>query len=225
MLYYIDENVELTKEFVASIIDHTLLKPEATQEEIIKLCDEAKKLNFFSVCVNPAFVNTAKNNLEGSAVKIATVIGFPLGANETYIKAVEAEKASRNGADEIDMVMNIGFIKSKDYKNLEKDIAEVVGAVRPKIVKVIIETALLTKEEKIIASSIAVSAGAEFVKTSTGFSKGGATPEDVSLIRSVVGKEIGVKASGGIKNFETAVKMIKAGASRIGASKSVEIVT
>lgn len=225
MLYYIDNNIEINKQFIAGIIDHTLLKPEATEEEIIKLCKEAIEYKFFSVCINPAFINIAKKELAESNVKIASVVGFPLGANETYIKAIEAERAVKAGADEIDMVLNIGFLKSKNYAKLSKDIEEVVSSVSPRIVKVIIETCLLTQEEKITASSIAVSSGAKFVKTSTGFNKGGATVEDVELIRKIVGKEIGVKASGGIKDFETAVKIIKAGASRIGASKSIEIVT
>ncbi len=225
MLYYINKDTEITKEFLAGIIDHTLLKPEATENEIIEICKEAVKYKFFAVCVNPAFVHLAKSELSGTSVQIASVIGFPLGANETYIKACESERAIKAGADEVDMVMNIGFLKSKDYKKLGKDIFEVANAISPKILKVIIETCLLTEEEKIIASSIAASSGAKFVKTSTGFSKGGATIEDIALIRSVVGKDIGVKASGGIRDFETAVKMVKAGASRIGASKSVEIVT
>lgn len=225
MLYYIDKDTEITKEFLAGIIDHTLLKPEATENEIIEICKEAIKYKFFAVCINPAFVHLAKNELSGTSVQISSVVGFPLGANETYIKAFESERAIKAGADEVDMVINIGFLKSKDYKKLGKDISEVANAISPKILKVIIETCLLTEEEKIIASSIAASSGAKFVKTSTGFNKGGATVEDIALIRSVVGKDIGVKASGGIRDFETAVKMVKAGASRIGASKSIEIVT
>lgn len=224
MLYYIDNNIEINKEFIAGIIDHTLLKPEATEEEIIKLCKEAIEHRFFAVCINPAFVSLAKKELSGTNIKIASVVGFPLGSNETYVKAIEAERAVKAGADEIDMVMNIGLLKSKNFLKLSKDIEEVVKSVSPRIVKVIIETCLLTQEEKITASSIAVSSGAKFVKTSTGFSKSGATLEDVELIREIVGKEVGVKASGGIRDYETAVKMIKAGASRIGASKSIEIV-
>lgn len=225
MLYYIDKDTEITKEFLAGIIDHTLLKPEATENEIVEICKEAIKYKFFAVCINPAFVHLAKRELSGTSIQIASVVGFPLGANETYIKAFESERAIKAGADEVDMVINIGFLKSKDYKKLGKDISEVANAISPKILKVIIETCLLTEEEKIIASSIAASSGAKFVKTSTGFNKGGATVEDIALIRSVVGKDIGVKASGGIRDFETAVKMVKAGASRIGASKSIEIVT
>lgn len=225
MFYYIDKDTEITKEFLAGIIDHTLLKPEATENEIVEICKEAIKYKFFAVCINPAFVYLAKRELSGTSIQIASVVGFPLGANETYIKAFESERAIKAGADEVDMVINIGFLKSKDYKKLGKDISEVANAISPKILKVIIETCLLTEEEKIIASSIAASSGAKFVKTSTGFNKGGATVEDIALIRSVVGKDIGVKASGGIRDFETAVKMVKAGASRIGASKSIEIVT
>lgn len=218
------ENIEIRKTELAKMIDHTLLKPEATYNEIENLCKEAIQYNFFSVCVNPIFVKFAKEILKGSVVKIASVVGFPLGANETDIKAIEAERLSQSGADEIDMVMNIGWLKSKDYKKVEKDIKNVVDAVNPKIVKVIIEACLLENSEKITASKISVSAGAMFVKTSTGFSKGGATVEDVALIRSTVGKDIGVKASGGIRDYETAIKMILAGATRIGASKSVDIV-
>jgi deoxyribose-phosphate aldolase len=218
------ENSGISKEQLARMIDHTLLKPEATYEEIANICKEAIEYNFFSVCVNPNYVKFSKKNLEGSDVKVASVVGFPLGANETYIKAVEAERAIKSGADEIDMVINVGLLKSKDFLNVEKDIKEVVNAVSPKIVKVIIEACLLTEHEKIIASTIAVSAGAQFVKTSTGFNRAGATVEDVRLIRSVIGPNLGVKAAGGIRDFETAVQMVKAGASRIGASKSVEIV-
>lgn len=219
-----NENREISKEELARMIDHTLLKPEATYDEIANLCKEAIEYNFFSVCVNPFFVKFAKKNLEGSNVNIASVVGFPLGASETYLKAVEAERAVKSGADEIDMAMNIGLFKSKDFLNVEKDIREVVNTISPKIVKVIIEACLLTDQEKVIASTIVISAGAQFVKTSTGFNKGGATVEDVALIRSVIGPNFGVKAAGGIRDFETAVKMVKAGASRIGASKSVEIV-
>ena len=219
-----NENREISKEELTRMIDHTLLKPEATYDEIANLCKEAIEYNFFSVCVNPFFVKFAKKNLEGSNVNIASVVGFPLGASETYLKAVEAERAVKSGADEIDMVMNIGLFKSKDFLNVEKDIREVVNTISPKIVKVIIEACLLTTQEKVIASTIVISAGAQFVKTSTGFNKDGATVEDVALIRSVIGPNFGVKAAGGIRDFETALKMVKAGASRIGASKSVEIV-
>jgi len=218
------KNKEVTKEELARMIDHTLLKPEATYSEIVNLCDEAKQYNFFAVCVNPVYVKLARENLGDSGVKIVAVVSFPLGGDETYVKSIEAERAVKSGADEIDMVMNIGLLKSKNFLGVERDICEVVNAVNPRIVKVIIETCLLSEQEKIIASTIAVSAGARFVKTSTGFNKSGATAEDVSLIRSVVGENFGVKASGGIRDYETAIKMIQAGASRIGASKSIDIV-
>ncbi len=218
------KNKEITKEELARMIDHTLLKPEATYSEIINLCNEAKQYNFFAVCINPVYVKLARENLEDSSVKIAAVVSFPLGGDETYVKSIEAERAVKSGADEIDMVMNIGLLKSKNFLGVERDICEVVNAVNPRIVKVIIETCLLSEQEKIIASTIVVSAGAQFVKTSTGFNKSGATIEDVSLIRSVVGENFGVKASGGIRDYETAIKMIRAGASRIGASKSIDII-
>ncbi|MGB9695214.1 MAG: deoxyribose-phosphate aldolase [Caldisericaceae bacterium] len=223
-MFYVPNDIEITKDFVAGLIDHTLLSPEATPANIVALCEEAMKYNFYSVCVNPVYVGLAKNSLKGSPVKIASVVGFPLGATPFGVKKFEAEKAVEDGADEVDMVINIGYLKEKKFGEVERDINEVVKAVHPKIVKVIIETCLLTEQEKVIACTIAVSAGARYVKTSTGFSKAGATVEDVALMRSVVGNEVGVKASGGIRDFDTAVKMVKAGASRIGASKSVEIV-
>lgn len=209
---------------ITSIIDHTLLKPEATKEMIEKLCSEAKEYNFFSVCVNPYYVKTAKEELEGSNVKIATVIGFPLGSTPKEVKAFEASEAIKNGADELDMVINIGALKDGDYTTVEEDIKAVVNeAADNALVKVIIETCLLDDEEKKKACEIAKAAGADFVKTSTGFSTGGATVEDVKLMREVVGEDLGVKASGGIRDYETAKKMVEAGASRIGASSSIEI--
>lgn len=209
---------------ITSIIDHTLLKPEATKEMIKKLCSEAKEYNFFSVCVNPYYVKTAKEELEGSNVRIATVIGFPLGSTPKEVKAFEASEAIKNGADELDMVINIGALKDGDYTIVEEDIKAVVNEAADKaLVKVIIETCLLDDEEKKKACKIAKAAGANFVKTSTGFSTGGATIEDVKLMREVVGEDLGVKASGGIRDYETAKKMVEAGASRIGASSSVEI--
>ncbi|HHV26022.1 MAG TPA: deoxyribose-phosphate aldolase [Tissierellia bacterium] len=209
---------------ITSIIDHTLLKPEATKEMIEKLCSEAKEYNFFSVCVNPYYVKTAKEELEGSNVKIATVIGFPLGSTPKEVKAFEALEAIKNGADELDMVINIGALKDGDYTTVEEDIKAVVNeAADNALVKVIIETCLLDDEEKKKACEIAKAAGADFVKTSTGFSTGGATVEDVKLMREVVGEDLGVKASGGIRDYETAKKMVEAGASRIGASSSIEI--
>jgi len=210
---------------VAAMIDHTLLKPDATRDQIVKLCEEAKQYRFASVCVNPTNVSLAASLLKGTPVKVCTVIGFPLGATTPTAKAMETRDAIANGATEVDMVINVGALKSGDYDLVKRDIEAVVDAARGKaIVKVILETALLTDEEKVKACLLAKMAGADFVKTSTGFGPGGATVEDVRLMRKVVGKEMGVKASGGIRNLESARKMIEAGASRIGASASVAIV-
>lgn len=209
---------------LASMIDHTLLKPDATKEQVVKLCEEAKKYNFASVCINPSFVKTAYEILKGTPVKVCTVIGFPLGATTTMTKINETRDAVANGATEIDMVINVGALKARHYDIVKDDIYGVVGAAGGNIVKVILETALLTDEEKVKACEIAKEAGADFVKTSTGFGPGGATAEDIALMRKTVGKYMGVKASGGIRDFETAQKMIKAGATRIGASASVGIV-
>lgn len=209
---------------VHSIIDHTLLKPNATQEDIKKLCEEARKYRFASVCVNPHFVSLASHLLKGSGVRVTTVVGFPLGATTTSTKVQEAREAIANGADEIDMVINIGALKSGDDKTVLEDIKAVREVTKGHILKVIIETGLLTKEEKIRACLLAKEAGADFVKTSTGFSGGGATVEDVMLMREVVGKDIGVKASGGIRDITTARKLIAAGATRLGTSASVEII-
>ncbi|MBC7084277.1 MAG: deoxyribose-phosphate aldolase [Firmicutes bacterium] len=210
---------------VAAMIDHTLLKPDATRDQIVKLCEEAKQYGFASVCVNPANVSLAASLLKGTPVKVCTVIGFPLGATTPTAKAIETRDAIANGATEVDMVINVGALKSGDYDLVKRDIEAVVEAARGKaIVKVILETALLTDEEKVKACLLAKMAGADFVKTSTGFGPGGATVEDVRLMRKVVGTDMGVKASGGIRNLESARKMIEAGASRIGASASVAIV-
>ncbi|MFQ5745947.1 MAG: deoxyribose-phosphate aldolase [Gemmatimonadota bacterium] len=208
------------------MIDHTLLKPDASQEQIAQLCFEARKYGFASVCVNPAYVKLCADLLKDSGVRVCTVIGFPLGATSTEAKAFEAQKAIRDGATEVDMVVNVGAIKSRDYELAERDIAAVARASHAggAILKVIIEAALLTDEEKVAACQLAKVAGADFVKTSTGFGPGGATAEDVALMRRVVGPRIGVKASGGIRTFEDARKMIAAGASRIGASASVKII-
>lgn len=205
------------------MIDHTLLKADATVSQIVKLCEEAVQYKFFAVCVNPVYVPLARSIVEGTDVKVATVIGFPLGANSTIVKALETEKALKDGADEFDMVINLGYLKSKEYRQVQKDIEEVVRAASGNVVKVIIETCYLTEDEKRIASALAVSAGAQFVKTSTGFGPSGATAEDVRLIRSVVGPDIGVKASGGIRDAATLKAMVEAGATRIGASASVKI--
>ena len=210
---------------IASVIDHTLLKPEATEEMIIKLCKEAEEYGFYSVCVNPNYVSLASEILGDSDVKIATVVGFPLGANTKEVKAYETRKAIEDGAHEIDMVINIGALKSKDFSKVKEDIEAVVDAAgKEAIVKVIIETCLLTDEEKVKACELAMEAGAHFVKTSTGFSTGGATVEDVKLMKSVVGDKMEIKASGGIRDYQKAMAMIEAGASRIGASASVHIV-
>lgn len=206
-------------------IDHTLLKPETQVEQINQLCEEAKQYQFASVCVNPTWVAHCSELLKDSDVKVCTVIGFPLGATTTETKAFETKNAIENGADEIDMVINIGSLKDRRYEEVEDDIKAVVDAANGKTVKVIIETSLLTKEEKQKACELAKKAGAHFVKTSTGFSGGGATVEDVHLMRLAVGPEMGVKASGGVRNLEDAQAMIKAGATRIGASAGVQIVS
>jgi deoxyribose-phosphate aldolase len=210
---------------LASMIDHTMLKPNATAKEIDKICDEAIKYNFYGVCVNSSYIPQVARRLSGTPVKPVAVVGFPLGAASSNAKAFEAREAIRSGAQEIDMVINIGALKSKDYDTVFLDIKKVVEASKPYSVKVILETAMLTDEEKIAGSTLAKLAQAKFVKTSTGFGPGGATIKDVELMRKVVGEELGVKASGGIKTTEDAREMIKAGANRIGASASIEIVT
>ncbi len=215
------ENAEIN---IAKYIDHTLLKPQASIEDIKKLCAEASKYSFKAVCVNPYHVKTCKQLLEGSGVLVATVIGFPLGANRPEIKAAETEKALADGADEFDMVLNIGEVKSGNFKNAEDDIRAVVEAAGGKTVKVILETCLLTDEEKIKACIISQRAGAHFVKTSTGFSTGGATIGDVYLMKQTVGDSMKVKASGGVKDYDTALKMIEKGAERIGTSSGINIV-
>lgn len=206
-------------------IDHTLLKPEATQEQVKRICEEAIEHGFASVCVNPCHVSLVSNSLNGNNVKICAVIGFPLGANTTESKVFETKQAIENGAQEIDMVMNIGALKDHRYNLVENDIVNIVKVAKGKsLVKVIIECCLLTDDEKVKACEIAAQSGADFVKTSTGFSTGGATIQDVMLMRRVVGEKVGVKASGGIRDYDTAITMINAGANRIGASSSVAIV-
>jgi deoxyribose-phosphate aldolase len=211
---------------MAHLIDHTLLKPDATQDEIAQLCYEARKYGFASVCVNPANVELCAQLLKGSDVLVCTVVGFPLGATSTEAKVFETQQAIREGATEVDMVINVGAVKSRDYELVERDIASVARACHADaaILKVIIEAALLTDEEKVVACQLAKVAGADFVKTSTGFGPGGATAEDVALMRRVVGPTMGVKAAGGIHSYEEAQQMIAAGASRIGASASVKII-
>lgn len=219
-----EKGLTITKRQIAKMIDSTLLKPDATAEDIKKLCNDAKKYNFASVCVNPCFVSLASDLLISVETKVCTVIGFPFGTATVESKVFEAKDAVRNGADEIDMVINIGALKDKKYEIVKKEIKNVVDEVGKVVVKVIIETCYLTDEEKIKACEIAKEAGAHFVKTSTGFGPKGATVEDVALIRKTVGPNMGVKASGGIRTIDDAVKMINAGANRIGTSNAVEIV-
>ncbi|MBY5034593.1 deoxyribose-phosphate aldolase [Streptococcus gallolyticus] len=204
-------------------IDHTLLKPDATEAQVLTLIEQAKKYDFASVCVNPTWVSLAAKELQDSDVKVCTVIGFPLGANTPAVKAFETKDAIANGADEVDMVINIGQLKAGNVEALEADIRAVVEAANGTLTKVIIETCLLTDEEKIAACMAAQRAGADFVKTSTGFSTGGATVPDVALMRQTVGADMGVKASGGARSLEDAEAFIEAGATRIGASSGVAI--
>ena len=214
----------VTKRQLERMIDSTNLRPDATTEDIKKLCRDAKKYNFASVCVNPCFVSLAADLLISVEVKVCCAIGFPLGAATPESKVFEAKDAVRNGADEIDMVINIGALKDKKYEIVKKEIKDIVDVVGKVVVKVIIETCYLNDEEKIKACLIAKEAGAHFVKTSTGFGPKGATAEDVALIRKTVGPNMGIKASGGIRTIDDAVKMINAGANRIGTSRAVEIV-
>lgn len=207
-------------------IDHTLLKPDAKRSDIDKICDEAAEYGFMSVCVNPAWIGYVARKLEGTGVLPCCVVGFPLGATMPEVKAFETDRCIAVGAKEVDMVINIGAAKDGDWRTVEDDIAAVVKAADKRAtVKVIIETCLLTDEEKAEACRCAVRAGADFVKTSTGFSTGGATESDVALMRGMVGAEMGVKASGGIRDRTAAMKMVEAGASRIGASASIKIVS
>jgi deoxyribose-phosphate aldolase len=209
---------------LARWIDHTLLKPDATQAEIEKICQEARDFGFASVCINPTWVPLGHKLLRGSSAKVCTVVGFPLGATLPEVKAAETRLVGEQGAQEIDMVINVGALKSGLLDLVEKDIRGVVRAAGRRVVKVILETCLLTDEEKVQACTIAQRAGADYVKTSTGFSSGGATVTDVALMRKVVGSKMGVKASGGVRTYEEACKMVEAGATRLGASASVAIV-
>ncbi len=211
---------------LAKYIDHTILKPDTLESDVIKVCNEAKEHSFFSVCVNPYYVSLVSEQLKGTDVKVTSVIGFPLGASTTEIKALEAKKAVEDGADEIDMVINLSALKDGKYAYVLNDIKTVVESIKGKaILKVILETCLLTDEEKVKACELSKEAGAHFVKTSTGFSTGGATEADVRLMKKTVGDALEVKASGAVRDRETAEKMIAAGATRIGASSSVSIVT
>lgn len=210
-------------EKLARYFDHTLLKPDATRTQVEKICDEAIQFGFFSVCVNPVHVKMVAQKLDGSDVKVCSVVGFPLGAHTSFIKAMETKKAVEDGADEIDMVINVGAMKEGSVKFVEQDIRQVVEAADGKTVKVIIETCLLMEKDIVEACLIAKKSGAHFVKTSTGFAGGGATEYDVALMKRTVGGELQVKASGGIKTLADAQKMIEAGADRIGASAGISI--
>ena len=214
----------MDKKTIASMIDHTLLKPEATPAQVEKLCAEAAEYHFASVCVNPVYIPLAARLLKDTGVKVCCVVGFPLGAIAPEQKAAEAASCATMGAEELDMVIHIGAAKAGDWALVQRDIEGVVKAAAGRTVKVIIETCLLTDEEKVKACEAAKAAGAHFVKTSTGFSTGGATTHDIALMRKTVGPEMGVKASGGIRNYATAMAMIEAGANRIGASAGIEIV-
>ncbi|HZX94913.1 MAG TPA: deoxyribose-phosphate aldolase [Myxococcales bacterium] len=214
-----------TSRDLAPYIDHTLLKPDATRDDLIKLCDEARKYGFATVCVNSSNVPLCARLLQGSSTRPIAVVGFPLGAATTSAKVFEAREAVRAGAAEIDMVINIGQLKARNYAYVQCDIREVVAAAKPRPVKVILETGALTRDEKVIGCALSKAAGAAFVKTSTGFGPGGATAEDVALMRQVVGDDVGVKASGGVRTTADAQKMVEAGANRLGASASVAIVT
>lgn len=215
----------INKDKVASMIDHTILKAVATPNEVEKLCKEAIEFKFASVCINPCHIPLAADILKGSGVKVCTVIGFPLGANTTEVKALETKNAVELGAEEVDMVINIGMLKAKEYDYVLNDIQKVVEAAKNKaIVKVIIETCYLTDEEKVKACELSKEANADFVKTSTGFGTSGAKTEDVNLMRQTVGDALGVKASGGIHSYEDALSMIEKGANRLGTSSSIKIV-
>lgn len=209
---------------LAAFIDHTLLKPEATKQQVRKLCEEALEHHFFAVCVNSWMITTCREILKTTKIQIASVVGFPLGAVETSVKAFETTRALNLGAHEIDMVLNVGALKAQEYAYVEKEIQSVVRSAEGRAVKVIFETSLLTDDEKKKACELSLNAGAQFVKTSTGFSTGGATVEDVLLMKNCVGTKAQVKASGGIRDFETAAKMIQAGATRLGTSSGVLLV-
>lgn len=214
----------MKKQELAKMIDHTILKADASEAKVKEICLEAKEYGFASVCINPCNVVLAAEMLKGTEVKVCTVIGFPLGANTSKVKAFEADEAVKNGAEEVDMVINIGKLKDGDYDYVRNDIKAVADAVKGRaITKVIIETCLLNDSEKVKVCKLAKEAGADFVKTSTGFSTAGATAGDIKLMRETVGSSMGVKASGGIRSYEDAVSMIEAGASRVGASASVAI--
>lgn len=211
-------------ERISAYIDHTLLKPEATRRDVIRLCREAVENNFYSVCINPSYVKTAANELQGTGVKVCAVIGFPLGATTSAVKAFETAEAVDNGAEEIDMVIHCGALKNEEKQYILDDISAVVRSAKGRTVKVIIETGLLSDQEKVLACQLAKEAGANFVKTSTGYGPGGATVADLQLIRETVGSSLGIKASGGVRTAEDVKKMIEAGATRIGTSAGLTIV-
>lgn len=215
--------MEYNRENIASIIDHTLLKANATEKDIIRCCEEGKKYGFASVCIHPCHVKLAAEILKDSKVKVATVVGFPLGANLTSVKAFEAARAIEDGAHELDMVLNIGALKQGNADYVEEDVRAVVEAAKGSVVKVILETCYLTDEEKILACKLCKNAGAHFVKTSTGLASAGAVVEDVALMRRTVGMEMGVKAAGGIRTLESLKAMVEAGANRIGTSAGIKI--
>jgi len=215
--------VNMRRDELAKMIDHTLLDPSATRDRVERLCEEAKAYRVHAVCVNPSWVSFAAGSLRGSGVKVSSTVGFPLGASLTEVKAFEAATVVRLGASEVDMVINIGALKSQDLATVREDMEQVVKASKGVPVKVIIETAYLNEQEKVQACKLAQEAGAAFVKTSTGFSPGGATVEDVALMRKTVADRIGVKASGGIRTLKDALEMIAAGASRIGTSSTIDI--
>ncbi len=218
----------ITRSELAALIDHTLLRPDAVTDDIVRLCAEAKYYGFVAVCVNPCYVYTASKELAGSPVSVCSVIGFPLGASTPSTKALEAAEAVRNGAGELDVVINIGFLKCGLPEQVKSDLAGVVASARREnqstIIKVILETCLLTDSEKIKACRLAIEAGADFVKTSTGWGKSGATVADVALLKQIAGNSAGVKASGGIRDLATAINMLEAGAARIGASSGPAII-
>ena len=215
----------ISRDEVATLIDHTNLKPTSTPSDIENLIEEAIRHRFKTICINPCYVKLAAQKLEGSRIEVCTVIGFPLGQNTTEIKIRETERALEDGASEFDMVLNVGKLKAGDYEYVKNEIAAIKKIVGDKILKVIIETAYLEDTEKVKATELIIEAGADFVKTSTGFGPGGATVYDVLILSAVVQGKIGVKAAGGIRSYEDALKMITAGATRIGASRSVQIVT
>ncbi|MFN3480063.1 MAG: deoxyribose-phosphate aldolase [Thermodesulfovibrionales bacterium] len=208
------------KSDIAKFIDYSLLKPEATVDDIKRLCEEAKRFGVYSVCINPSFITIARDVLKGCDVKISTVIAFPLGTNLSEVKVFEAIEATLKGADELDIVMNIGMARSGNWDYVRREISDIVCATKGIVHKIIIEACLLSREEKIKAAETVIEAGAEFIKTSTGFSSGGATVEDVRLLKSVAGNHCGIKAAGGIKTLQQVIEMIEAGASRIGTSHS-----